>query len=294
MSSDKSINWNQIFSLKAIGLTLLGVASAVVAFKGFMIPNHFIDGGLNGISILISESLHINIAIPLILINIPFIFLGYKKIGKNFAILSLIAIILLALALQFVSIPTITEDNILIALFGGLFIGLAIGLIIRAGGVIDGLETIALYTTQKSKFSTNELMLLIACIVFISLGLVYGWDKSMYSILTYFTALRTADYVVDGFEEYTSLTIVSAEYEQIKEMIVRDFDKAVSVYKGERGYLPESFESKHECDIIVTIMTRLETHGIQQAIYKIDPKAFLYTQSIKEVKGGIVKQLRSH
>jgi len=294
MSADKSINWNQILSLKAIGFTLLGVASAVIAFKGFMIPNHFIDGGLNGISILISETFHINIAIPLILINIPFIFLGYKKIGKSFAVLSLIAIILLALSLQFVHISTITEDNILIALFGGLFIGLAIGLIIRAGGVIDGLETIALYTTQKSKFTSNELMLLIASCVFILLGLKYGWDKSMYSILTYFTALRTADYVVDGFEEYTSLTIVSSEFVKIREMIVKDFDKAVSVYKGERGYLPENFDVKHDCDIIVTIMTRLETNGIQRAIYEIDPKAFLYTQSIKEVKGGVIKQIRNH
>lgn len=294
MKKENNIEWSAIFSPKAIVFLLLGVASAVLAFKGFMIPNHFIDGGVNGISILISETFHINIAIPLVLVNIPFIYLGYIKIGKTFAVQSLLAIILLALAVQFIDIPTITEDKILIALFGGFFIGLAIGLIIRSGGVIDGLETIALLTTQKSKFSPNEVMLWIATVVFILLGIEFGWDKSMYSILTYFTALKTADYVVDGFEEYTSLTIVSAEYEMIKKVLVQDFDKAISVYKGERGYLPNNFEVKNDCDIVVTVLTRLEVKAVEHAIYEIDPKAFMFIQSIKEVKGGIVKRVRNH
>ena len=124
------------------------------------------------------------------------------------------------------------------------------------------------------------------------LHLNFGIEAGMYSILYYFTAMKTSDYVVDGFEEYTAMTIISPKYEEIKSTIVNDFEKAVSVYKGERGYLPGNYDVKYDCDIIVTIVTRLEIHRIKTAILEVDPTAFLYISSIKEVKGGIVKQNR--
>ena len=281
-------------SLKFWAFTFLGVFCAVVAFNGFLIPNHFIDGGINGVSILISHVFHINIGIPIVVFNLPFVYMGYKKIGKSFAIKSLIAVILLALAIQVIEVPHITDDSVLTAIFGGVFIGLGIGFVIKAGGVIDGFEVIAAYTNLKSKFSANEFMLTFNICLFIALSFTFGLETAMYSIITFYTALKVADYVVDGFEQYTSLTVVSAKYAEIREVLVKRFGKAVSVYKGERGYLPSSFDIKEDCDIIVAIMTRLEVFAIEKAIYEIDPNAFITMQSIREVRGGVIKRLRHH
>jgi uncharacterized membrane-anchored protein YitT (DUF2179 family) len=254
---------------------LAGVICATISFNGFMIPNHFIDGGINGLSVFISEVFHINIAIPIILFNLPFIVFCYLRIGKTLAVHSMIAVSLLALGVQFVEIPTITKNYVLIAIFGGLFIGLGIGLVIRSGGVIDGLEILAIMTKKNSPFSANEIMLASATILFVSLGLYFGWDTVMYSIVTYFTAIKTADYVVDGIEEYTSLTIVSEKSDQIKQMLVHKYKKAISIYKGVRGYLPHSYEIHHDCDILVTIITRLELRHLKKEIFELDSNAFI-------------------
>ena len=294
MSAHQKIDWKGIFSASALFYMVLGVLLAVIALQGFMIPNHFLDGGVTGISILLQEIFHINISIFLIIINLPFLYIGYQKIGKNFAIQSLLAVLLLALLMNVLDIPKVTEDKILIAVFGGFLIGLGVGFVIKGGGVIDGLEVIADYTNKKSGFSTSEIILFINSLLFLSVAFYFGPESAMYSILTYFTATRTSDYVVDGFEEYTALTIISREHELVKSIIVNDFNKAISVYKGERGYLPGSFDIKSDCDIVMTIVTRLEIHRIKQAIAEADPTAFFYVQSIKEVTGGMVKQKRKH
>ncbi|MFT5884485.1 MAG: uncharacterized membrane-anchored protein YitT (DUF2179 family) [Arcticibacterium sp.] len=294
MSESEGIDWRKVFSVKSILFIIIGSLCATIAIKGFMIPNHFIDGGVTGVSILIHEIFHIDVSIPLVLINLPFIFIGYHKIGKNFAIHALIAVILLAILLQFVEIPAITSDEVLIAVFGGLFIGLGIGFVIKGGGVIDGLEVIAEYSNKKFALSASEIIMLINTVLFLIAAYSLGIEKAMYSILTYFTALQVSNYVVDGFEEYTSLTIISADHERMKSMIVNDHQKAISVYKGERGYLPASFGIKHDTDIIVTIVTRLEIHKLKQEIFKLDPAAFIFVQSIKEVGGGEVRKLREH
>lgn len=290
------LNWigKKTFTISSIGYTLIGVLFAVVAFKGFMIPNHFMDGGVNGISILISEVFHINIALPLFIVNIPFIMLGYKKIGKSFAIHSFLALVLLCLGLQFIEVPVVTKDKVLIAVFVGLSIGAGIGFVIKGGGAIDGLEVIAVDANKNSKFSTNEIILFVNTLIFISVAYFTGMENAMYSLLTFFTALQISKYIVDGFEEYTSLNIVSGNHNAIKEVIVKDFGKAISAYKGERGYLPASYEVREDVDIIVTVVTRLEIFAIQEALHKVDPKAFVFIQSIKEVKGGLVKQIRKH
>ncbi len=289
-----NINWKSIFSLKSILFIVLGATCATIAIKGFMLPNHFIDGGVTGISILIHEIFHIDVSIPLVLINLPFIMIGYHKIGKNFAIHALMAVLLLAILLQFMQIPAITSDKVLIAVFGGLFIGLGIGFVIKGGGVIDGLEVIAEYSNKRFALSASEIIMIINTVLFLIAAYSLGIEKAMYSILTYFTALQVSNYVVDGFEEYTSLTIISADHEKMKAMVVNDHQKAISVYKGERGYLPSSFDVKHDTDIIVTIVTRLEIHKLKKDIFKLDPAAFIFVQSIKEVGGGEIRRLRNH
>ncbi len=291
---NNKIDWKSIFSLSSIIYTILGVVSAVIALKGFMMPNHFLDGGITGLSILAYEFTHVNIGIFLVIFNLPFIYMGYRKIGATFAVRAAIAVFLLAFLMTFVNIPVVTSDKILIAVFGGVLIGLGVGLVIRGGSMIDGLEVIAEYTNEKSGFSTSEIILLINTLIFLTAAIEFGIETAMYSILTYFTATRISDYVVDGFEQYTALTVVSKEFEAVKAIIVKDFGKAISVYKGERGYLPGSFDEVYDCDIVMTIATRLETHRIRQAIVELDPNAFIYVHSIKEVKGGIVKHVREH
>jgi uncharacterized membrane-anchored protein YitT (DUF2179 family) len=295
MDSHQKINWKVIFSLSSIIYSILGVTLAVIALKGFMIPNHFLDGGVTGLSILAHEIFHVNISWLIILLNIPFIYIGYKKIGKTFAVQSTFAIGLLTILMYFIQFDeAVTEDKILIAIFGGFLIGLGIGFVIKSGGVIDGLEVIADYTNKKYGFTTSEIILFINTLIFLGAAFYFGPEAAMYSILTYFTATKTADYVVDGFEEYTALTIISKENELVKSIIVNDFNKAISVYKGERGYLPGAFDIKADCDIVMTIVTRLEIHRIKEAISAADPTAFFYVQSIKEVTGGIIKKSRKH
>lgn len=287
---EKNIEWNKIFSLKSILFTTIGITCVLVALKGFMIPNHFLDGGVIGISILLHEIYHIHISLAICVLNVPFVIIAYKKVGRTFAMQTAISIILLAIALHFIPIPTVqTDDKILIALFGGFIIGLGIGFVIRGGAVIDGIEVVIHYTNKRLGLSSGEMVLFINSTIFLLAAIGIGIEPAMYSILTYFTAVKSAEYVVDGFEEFIALNIVSVEFEKVKEVIVKDYGKAISVYNGRRGYLPESFEVSADCEIIVTIVSRLEIYRIQEAIKKIDPKAFLYVQRIKEVKGGIGK-----
>ena len=283
------INWRSIFSFSSIVYSVLGVLSAMIALEGFMLPNHFLDGGITGISIVVEEILQIPFTILLVVFNLPFLFLGYKKIGKTFAVRALIYIILLTILMHFIEIPPVTKDQVLIAVFGGFFIGLGIGLVIRGGGVLDGLEIMAFYTVRNSGFTTGEIILAFNALIYLGAAFVFGVETAMYSFLVYFTAMKTSDYVVDGFEEFTALTIISKECEDVKSFIVNDLGKAITVYKGERGYLPGSYSVRHNCDIIMTIVTRLEIHRIKEATLEIDPTAFFFVQRIKEVKGGIGK-----
>lgn len=293
MNHPEKIYWKSVFSFKSIILILFGVFSAVVALQGFLIPNQFLDGGVTGIAILIEGIFNIHFSILIIVLNIPFLILGYKKIGKTFSIQASIAILLLAGLMAVVNIPVFTSDKVLIAVFGGFFIGLGIGLVIRGGGIIDGLEIIAQYTHKKSGFTTSEIILTLNSLIILVAAIEFGIETAMYSILVYYTAMKTTDYVVDGFEEYTALTIISKEHDSVKSLLVNDLGKGISVYKGERGYLPGVFNEKYDCDIIMTIVTRLEVHRIKQAILEIDPETFFYIQSIKEVKGGIIKNVGS-
>ncbi|MFD0976866.1 YitT family protein [Salinimicrobium gaetbulicola] len=289
MIHGNSINWRALFSASSVIYSILGVISAMIALEAFLLPNHFLDGGVTGISILAEEILNVPFTALLVIFNIPFLYLGYKKIGKTFALRALLSIILLTVLMHYIQIPAVTEDKVLIAVFGGFFIGLGIGLVIKGGAVLDGLEIIAFYTTRNSGFTTGEIILAFNGLIYLGAAYVFDIETAMYSFLVYFSAMKTSDYVVDGFEEFTALTIISKDCEEVKSLIVNDFQKAITVYKGERGYLPHSFEIKYDCDIVMTIVTRLEIHRIKEATLAIDPNAFFFVQRIKEVKGGIGK-----
>ncbi len=283
------LEWKKVLNLKSFLHILIGISLATFAMKGFMIPNRFLDGGVTGISILLHEMFHINISILVVLLNSIFIYLGYKKISKTFAVQTTIAVILLSLALLFVNIKPVTNDRLLIAIFGGLLIGTGIGLVIRGGGVIDGAEVIAVFTQRKTGLSNTEVVLILNSIIIITAAFQFGIETALYSIITYFTATRATNYVVDGIEEFTAIHIISSVHDEIKNYLVNELGKGITVYKGERGYLPGSFDIRTDCEIIVTIVTRLEIKQIQDTLEEIDPKVFVYVQSVKEATGGILK-----
>lgn len=177
----------------------------------------------------------------------------------------------------------------MIAIFGGVLIGTGVGLVIRSGGVIDGAEVIAVFTKRKTGFSNSEIIMLLNSFIFAGAAFHFGLETAMYSLITYFAATRATDYVVDGIEQYTSINIISSQHDRVKDYLVNELGKGITVYKGEKGYLPGSFDIKNDCEIIVTIVTRLEINQIQDSIMEIDPKAFVYIQSINEATGGILK-----
>ncbi|HMF71624.1 MAG TPA: YitT family protein [Flavitalea sp.] len=283
------IDWNHIRNPKHLAQMVVGTGLAVIAMKGFMIPNKFLDGGVTGISILLHDMLHVNISVLVVILNLAFIYLGYKRIGKTFAVQTSIAVLLLSLGLIFVNIGPITSDKLLIAIFGGILIGTGVGLVIRTGCVIDGAEVIAVFTQRKTGFSNSEIIMAMNTVLFAAAALQFGIESAMYSIITYFTATKATDYVVDGIEEFTAMNIISSKQEEVKYLLVNDLGKGITVYKGERGYLPGTFNIKHDCEIIVTIVTRLEIKRIQEALVAIDPGAFVYVQTIKEASGGVLK-----
>lgn len=279
------------------GLILLGVSLACFGLKGFLLPNHFIDGGITGISLLTYQLTYDSTGIPvsvwLVLFNIPFIVLGARQIGRRFAVGTSIAIVVLAAMIFFVDFPQITDDKLLTAIFGGFFLGAGIGLAIRGGCVIDGTEILAVYLNRKSILSMGDIILLINVVIFLLAAFVLGIENALYSILTYLSASKTVDFIIQGIEEYTGVTIVSSKSAQIREAITKNLGRGVTVYKGERGFESAQFKSK-DIDIIFTVITRLEVSKLKQEVDQIDHKAFIVMSTISDTKGGIIKPRPLH
>lgn len=294
ITDHNTINWKIIFYYKNIILNLIGVALITLALKGFMIPNKFLDGGIIGISILLHEITKWPFSILMLVLNSPFLFIGKRMLGKTFALQCLLTFLLIALCMSFIEVSPVTSDPLLIALFGGCLIGVGMGLCIRSGSTADGVEILALVTTKKIGLNVSEVIFAMNTLLFLAAAWNFGISTALYSIVTYFSAVKSLDYISHGFEQYTSLHIISSKSELIKELIVKRFGKGITVIKGERGYLPENFDVKLECDIIVTVVTRLELLRIKEEISKIDPYAFMFIQYIKEASGGILRNGNKH
>jgi len=275
-------------------LTILGILFAGFALKGFLIPNQFFDGGVSGIALLIHELYHVNFALVIVLANLPFIIMGAYQVNRKFAFKTVAAIFGLSLCLQFFPYPEITNDKLLVAIFGGVFMGIGVGLAMRGGCALDGIEVLALLTGKRISFTVSEIILGINIIIFLISALKLGMPTALYSILTYYTASKTIDFVVEGLEEYTGVTIISGHSEQVKRQLVMGLGRGITVYKGERGFLKENFDVSQPCDIIFTVVTRLELRRLRNMVQKIDPKAFVFTSIIKEAAGGVLKSHSRH
>ena len=280
--------------IKIGNILLISLAVILAAFglKGFLIPNHFIDGGVTGISLLTAQLTGISVSIWLVLFNIPFIILGIRQINRGFAFSTAIAIISLALILLFVDFPVITNDKLLISIFGGFFLGSGIGLAIRGGCVIDGTEILAVYITRRSFLSIGDVILLINVFIFLIAAFILDIETALYSILTYLSASKTVDFIIQGIEEYTGVTIISNKSNAIRRVIMEKLGRGVTIYKGERG-MGESTLNK-DIDIIFTVVTRHEVSKLKTEIELIDHKAFIVMSAINETKGGIIKKRPLH
>jgi uncharacterized membrane-anchored protein YitT (DUF2179 family) len=282
-----------IQNVQDIVLIIAGVLLAALGLKGFLLPNGFLDGGVTGISLLVNRLTGWSISVLLIVINIPFILLAYKQLSLSFTVKALCAILGLAAALVFIEVPTITSDKLLIAVFGGLFLGAGIGLSVRGGAVLDGTEVLALYINRKTVLSMGEVIMYFNIVIFSVAAVLINVETALYAMLTYLSASKTVDFVIQGFEEYIALTIISNESELIRKTLTLNLRKGVTVFKGQSGFGKRGSVDK-DIDIIYTVVTRLEVHKIIDEIEKIDEKAFIVQHNINDTKGGMIKRRVTH
>ncbi len=278
--------------VKSALLIAIGVGSAGFGLKAFLLPNDFIDGGAVGISLLIASKSNMPFSILLVAISIPFIVLGFRTISIEFAIKTALGIIALALVVAFVPYPVLTEDKLLVSIFGGFFLGAGIGMAMRGGGVIDGTEVLAINISKRIGLSVGDIILIINIIIFSVAAYLLSLETAMYSVLTYLAASKTVDFILDGIEEYTGVTIISHKSDDIRNMITNKLGRGVTIFNGKRGFGSHGHINK-EIDIVYTVITRLEVSKLNAEIELIDKNAFVVMSSIRDTKGGMIKK-RAH
>ena len=280
---------NLLRELRDALLIALGILSASFGLKGFLLSSRFIDGGVTGVSMLLSDVLGYPLAAIILVINLRFIALGYRQVGKKFAFKSALAIAGLSACLAAVEFPDVTPDKLLTAVFGGFFIGAGIGLAMRGGAVLDGTEVAALLVSRHSHLlRVGDVILVLNVFIFSAAAFFLGVEAALYSILTYFAASKTVDFLIHGIEEYTAVVIISEGSEAIRREIIRELGRGVTVYKG-RGGLTGA-----EQDILFCVVTRLEIGRVKGLVKEIDGSAFVVTHPLSDASGGVVKKPPLH
>jgi len=270
-------------------IILIGVFSAAFGLEGFLLKNHFIDGGATGVSLLINGISGWSLSLIIMVVNLPFIIMGYNQLGKLFAIKTSLAIASLAMVLYLFDFPIVTNDKLLVAVFGGFFLGAGIGLSVRGGAVIDGTEVLAIYLSRKLGTTIGDIVMSINIIIFSAAAYLLSVETALYSMITYLAVSRTLDFIVEGIEEYMGVTIISSHHEDIRQMIIHELGRGVTIYNGKGGYGKRG-ERKKELEILYTVITRLELNKINTEIEKIDPHAFVVMHIIKDARGGMIKK----
>jgi len=227
------------------------------------------------------------------LVNLPFIIIGAWQISLQFAIKSAIAILVLAMLVHFLAIPLVTSDKLLISIFGGFFLGAGIGLTIRGGAVIDGTEVLAITVSRKSSLTVGDFIGVFNMLLFCAAAFLIGVEKAMYSMLTYITASKTVDFIINGIEEYIGVIIISTKPEEIYGQITNNLGRGVTVYKTDRGFGKRG-EFEESGKVLFCVVTRLEVTKLLLEIEKIDSKAFVVQHVIKDTKGGMIKKRPLH
>jgi uncharacterized membrane-anchored protein YitT (DUF2179 family) len=267
----------------------IGAFLAAVAIEEFLIPNNIIDGGIVGISIIISYLSKIPLGFFIVVLNIPFVLFGYKHLGKDFVISTVYSVISLSIWVSVLHpIPELTKDLFLASIFGGIILGLGVGLIIRNGGSLDGTEIVAIILNRKVSFSVGEIVMFINVFIFFIAGIVFGLDRAMYSMVTYFIAFKMIDIVVEGIDDSKAIFIISNESEQIKDKLASYFNRGLTIFDGRGGY------SNEKKDILYIIIRRSEIYRLKNIVLELDKEAFITIQDIKEVFGKNIDEWKNH
>jgi len=276
--------------VKDVALIGVGVFSAAFGLESFLLPRGFIDGGATGLALMITQLTGVPLPVLLALINAPFVYLAYKVIGKPFAIRTALGIVALTVVVATVHMPVATEDKLLVAIFGGFFIGAGIGLAVRGGGVIDGTEVLAIAVSRRTHSTVGDVITAINVVIFAVAAYLLSVETALYSMVTYLAASKTMDFVIEGIEEYTSVTIISSHHDAISRMITVELERGITVLRGKRGIGSDG--PQHDADVIYCVITRLEVGRLTEAIEKIDPNAFVVMSPVKDITGGLVKKRR--
>lgn len=265
----------------------IGIILTSIGLKAFLLPNGFLDGGVTGIALLVKTQVDINMSYLLVVFSIPFLILGYFTVSKRIVIKSIVSILGLALFIHFENFSTITNDKLLISIFGGLLVGSGIGIAIRNGSVLDGSEILGIYLNDKFGISIGKIVLVFNIILFSITAFVISTEIALYSILTYIVAAKVTDTVIEGFEDFIGVTIVSKKYDLVKIAILEELGAGLTIYKGSSGFgnngVAEDF------DIIHTIINRIDIKKLYRTINEIDENAFIVEFDVNTVKGGVLR-----
>tara|TARA_R110002012_G_scaffold6531_3_gene30841 strand:- start:80960 stop:81874 length:915 start_codon:yes stop_codon:yes gene_type:complete len=266
----------------------IGIALASIGLKAFLLPNGFLDGGATGIAILLSKKLDLDISLLLFIVSIPFLVLGFYKLSRNILLKSTVSILILAVLIGVESFPVITEDKLLIAIFGGMFLGAGIGISIRNGAVLDGSEILGIYVFDLFGISIGKTILAFNIFLFIVTALVLSVEVALYSILTYIVTAKFIDFFIEGFEDFIGITIISPSSEEIEQKILNELGTGITVYKAAAGY--GSTGHNNERRVIQTVINRIHLRKIHKLIDSCDPDAFIVEFDVNNVKGGVLKR----
>lgn len=275
--------------IKRFTFITLGAMLTAIALELFLVPNKLLDGGIVGISIMSSHLLKIPLGVFIFLLNIPFFYLGYKQIGKTFALSTIYAITILSIGTLFLHpIPPFVNEKFLVTIFGGVILGLGVGLVIRYGGSLDGTEILAILINNKSPFSVGEIVMIFNFFIYIAAGFVFNWESAMYSVIAYFIAYKTIDIVQQGLDESKSVWIISDQHEEIGDAINARLGRGVTYLTGEGAYTGDDKK------VIFCIITRLEEFKLKDIVNQFDENAFVAIGNVSEVKGGRFKKRDIH
>lgn len=267
----------------------VGATLMAVALEMFLVPNSILDGGITGISIILSHFTGIRLGVFIFLLNLPFVYVGYKQIGKTFAFSTLYGITVLSIASAVLhGVPVLTSDLLLDSVFGGIILGVGVGLVIRYGGSLDGTEIMAILLNYKLPVSVGQIIMFFNVFIFMTAGFVFDWERAMYSVITYFIASKVMDTVIQGFDESKSAWIISDEVEKIGDAIMARLGRGVTYLKGEGAYTGDDKK------VIFCVITRLEEAKLKSIIEELDKDAFLAVGNIAEVHGGRFKKKHIH
>ena len=266
----------------------IAIVLASIGLKAFLLPNGFLDGGVTGISILLNKITGFEISIILPVISIPFFVIGWFTVSKRIVIRSLISVLILSLVIHFENFQPITDDKLLISIFGGLFLGAGIGIAIKNGSVLDGSEILGIFVNERTGISIGLIIFWFNMVLFLLAGFLFSLEVAMYSVLTYIITAKTIDLILEGFEDYVGLMIVTSKSGEMQKALLKDIGQGMTIYQGTKGYGSQG--EKQNLEIIHTVVNRIDTKKVYRVLKKVDKDAFVIEFDVNKVSGGVLRK----